>query len=220
MTDYSQHSEQQIITDYFGSFRGTLADIGANDGITFSNSRYLLEQGWYGVLVEPSGKTFGQLVKNSEPFTGKVILHNCAIGEHNGQTDFYESGPLISKKDHSLVSSMKVRETDRWRRKSKPEDPIVKFTKTTVPVITFAELLKNSGCDTLDFITIDVEGMELEILRQIDFTTIGCKLICVEYNGRGYEEYDRLIPMPLIYKNKTNLIYGATRSYQAGYAEN
>lgn len=211
MKDYSQHQEQQIITDYFGDFKGFLLDIGANDGITFSNSRALLQLGWFGVLVEPSEKTFEKLVENSDQFTGKVVLHNCAIGEYNGTTDFYESGPLVSEADHSLVSSMKVQETDRWRRKSKPEDPIVKFNKVTVPVITFAELLKNSGCDTFDFITIDVEGMELEILRQMDLTALSCSLICIEYNGRDYAEYDRLIPHPLIYKNKTNLIYAAKK---------
>lgn len=212
MKDYSQHIEQIVISNYFGNFIGTLLDIGANDGITFSNSRHFLEQGWYGVLVEPSEKTFDRLVINSMPFTGKVILHNVAIGEHVGETDFYESGELIGAGDHSLVSSMKVHETDRWRRKSKPEDPIVEYTKTKVPVIDFATLLENSGNPQFEFITIDVEGMELEILRQIDFNTIGCQLICIEYNGRDYEEYDRLIPFPVIYKNRTNLIYAAKKN--------
>lgn len=211
MKDHSQHGEQQIITDYFGDFTGTLADIGANDGITFSNSRALLEKGWFGVLVEPSEKTFEQLVKNSEPFSDKVMLHNVGIGTFNGVSVFYESGHLVSNKDYGLVSSMKVKETDRWRRKLKPEHPIVKFKKTTVPVITFAELLKNSGCDTFDFITIDTEGMELEILRQMDLVALGCKLICIEYNGWAYEEYDKLIPMPLLYKNRTNLIYASKK---------
>src|SRR5687768_7977670 len=106
MIDYSQHGEQHIILDYFGNDGGILLDIGANDGITFSNSRALLECGWYGVLVEPSEKTFAELSKNSEPFTGKVMLHNVAIGTEVGETIFYESGPLVSDKDHSLVSSM------------------------------------------------------------------------------------------------------------------
>lgn len=211
MKDYSQHGEQQIIMDYFGDFTGFLLDIGANDGVTFSNSRYLLEQGWYGVLVEPSKKTFNTLTENSKTLSDRVVLHNVAIGTYNGVTEFFESGPLVSKKDHSLVSSMKEPETERWKKRSKPGDPIVKFSKKYVPVITFSELLRNSGCDTFQFINLDVEGMELEILRQMDFNTLGCKLICVEYNGRDYEEYDLLIPMPLIYKNKTNLIYAAKK---------
>lgn len=209
MIDYSQHGEQQIIVDYFKGFAGTLLSIGENDGITFSNSRALLELGWYGVLVEPSEKTFKELTKNSEPFTRQVLLHNVGIADYCGTAEFYESGPLVSKKDHSLVSSIKKEETERWTKKSKPSDPVVKFTKTKIPVIDFATLLKNSGCDHFDFITIDVEGVEIEILKQIDLKALGCKMICLEYNNKPEiaEIYDSLIPFPVHYKNRTNIIY-------------
>jgi len=210
--DYSQHGEQQVITDYFGGRPGTLLDIGANDGVTFSNSRELLEKGWYGVLVETCEKTFSVLTNNCQPFTGKVMLHNVAIGTFVGETEFFESGELIGG-DHSLVSSMKQSETKRWKKKSKPSDPVVKFKKTTVPVIDFATLLKNSGDPQFDFVTIDVEGMELEILEQMNFATLGARLICIEYNGKPElaEAYDKLIPFPVVYKNKTNIIYGKSR---------
>lgn len=211
ITDYSQHGEQQVITDYFGQFIGTLLDIGSNDGKTFSNSRALLEKGWYGVLVEPSEVAFKMLQENNQDFVCQ--LHNVAIGEYSGMTDFYESGSLCSSKDHSLVSSMKEKETRRWRKKSKPSDPIVEFTKTKVPVIPLAQLIKESMCDTFEFVSIDTEGMELEILRQMNFEAMGTRLICVEYNRNNYEDIDKLIPFPLVYKNKTNAIYGKIKSY-------
>lgn len=204
--DYSQHKEQQVIIDYFGSFVGTLLDIGANNGKIFSNSRALLERGWYGLMVEPCEKTFKELQKNNKRFFGQ--LHNVAIGDKEGMADFYESGSLLNCNDHSLVSTMKEDQTSRWKKKSKPKDKIVEFTKTTVPVITFAGLIKSSCCTHFEFITIDVEGMELEILQQMDLKALGCRLICIEYNSRNYEAIDRLIPMPLIYKNRTNAIYG------------
>ena len=213
MIDHSQHGEQQVITDYFKGFLGALLDIGSNDGITFSNSRALLERGWYGVLVEPCEKTFVTLTKNCEPFVRQVLLHNVGIADYCGTSEFFESGSLVGKKDHSLVSSMKETETKRWTKKSKPSDPIVSFTKTKVPVIDFATLLKNSGCDHFDFITIDVEGMEVEILKQIDIKSLGCKMICIEYNGKSElaEIYDSLIPHPVLYKNKTNIIYAESK---------
>lgn len=210
--DYSQHGEQQIITDYFKGFVGTLLDLGANDGKTFSNSRALLELGWYGVLVEPSEKSFKELQKNSDYFP--VQLHNVGIADYCGKAEFYESGSLCSPEDHALVSSMKEKETDRWKKKSKPEDPIVEFTKTTILVIDFATLLKNSRCDTFDFITIDTEGMEIEILKQMDLKSLGCKMICLEYNNKPEvaEIYDRLIPFPVHYKNRTNIIYAESKA--------
>ena len=212
LTDYSQHGEQQVITNYFKGFIGTLLDLGANDGKTFSNSRALLEVGWFGVLVEPSEKTFKQLQKNCGHFP--VQLHKVGIADYCGTADFFESGPLVTKDDHSLISSIKENETERWKKKSKPSDPIVEFTKTTIPVIDFKELLKNSRCDTFDFITIDVEGMEVEILKQMDLKALGCKMICLEYNGKPEiaEIYDQLVPFPVIYKNRTNIIYAESKA--------
>lgn len=206
MKNYSQYEEETVIKNYFGKFVGTLLDIGANDGVTFSNSRALLEKGWYGVLVEPSIKAFTELSENNSHLNTQ--LHNVAIGEYCGLADFYESGPLVTENDHSLVSTMKIEETARWLTVSKPEHKIVGYEKKQVPVIDFRQLISNSGCTTFDFITIDVEGMELEILRQMDLKKLNCKLICIEYNGKNYERFDQLIPFPLIYKNKTNLIYG------------
>ena len=57
MKDYSQHGEQAIILDYFekqGIQQGRFLDIGANDGITFSNSYALVIRDWKGVAVEAS----------------------------------------------------------------------------------------------------------------------------------------------------------------------
>mgnify|MGYP001570164155 CR=1 FL=1 len=214
MKDYSQHGEQQVVLDYFNGVGGTLLDIGANNGIIFSNSRALLELGWYGVLVEPSEKTFKELTKNSARFHKQVLLHNVGIADYNGWGEFFESGPLVSKKDYSLVSSMKETETARWRQKTHPDQRIIKFRKTKIPVIDFATLLKNSQCDTFDFITIDVEGMEVEILKQIDIVSLNCKMICLEYNGKPEiaEIYDRLIPHPVLYKNRTNIIYAKSKA--------
>ncbi len=58
---YSQNNEEQIIIEYFKDFKGHLLDIGANDGLTLSNSRKLIELGWTGDLVEPSPNAFQKL---------------------------------------------------------------------------------------------------------------------------------------------------------------
>jgi hypothetical protein len=50
---YSQNKEDSIITDYFKGRTGTLLDIGAYDCVSFSNSRWLIELGLAGALIEP-----------------------------------------------------------------------------------------------------------------------------------------------------------------------
>jgi hypothetical protein len=48
---YSQNKEEEVILNYFNGHVGTFVDLGANDGITFSNTRALAERGWKGVLI-------------------------------------------------------------------------------------------------------------------------------------------------------------------------
>lgn len=203
---YSQREEEIVILDYFKGFTGTLLDLGANDSIIFSNSRALMEQGWQGAFVEPCLETFGKLVINN--IGKKSWCRNVAIGNFNGHADFYESGSLINGHDHSLVSTLKLQETERWKTVTSPDQKPVEYKKTKVHVVDWKTFLRSCPHKQFDFITIDIEGMELEVLRQMDIKELGCKLICVEYNGKNQEEFDSLIPFPVLYKNRTNLIYG------------
>lgn len=204
---YSQREEQQVITDYFKGFTGHLLSLGENDGKTFSNALALIEQGWSADLVEPSTEVFNRLValhKENE----YVALHKVAVGESNGMQDFYESGSLLNCNDHSLVSTLKESETIRWKTTTAPDQKIVEYRTTQVQVVDFKTLLCLCMYKQFDFITMDIEGMELEVLRQMDIERLGVKLICIEYNGKNQELFDELIPLPVIYKNRTNLIYG------------
>lgn len=204
---YSQRSEEIVILDYFKGFTGTLCDCGANDGIIFSNSRALIELGWSAALIEPCSISFSELMINNVRYKN-TWCRNVAIGTFNGHADFYESGSLLNGHDHSLVSTLKVSETQRWKTVKEPGQIVVDYKKTKVHVVDWKTFLRSSPYKQFDFITIDIEGMELEVLRQMDIKELGCKLICIEYSGRDQEDFDELIPMPVIYKNRTNIIYG------------
>lgn len=210
MKDYSQHKEQQIILDYFEGHVGALLDCGSNDGVTFSNSRALIEQGWRGDLVEPSLVAFERLWELYKDHP-TAYIHRVAIADKTGEMTFYESGSLLNGHDHALVSSLKLDETTRWKTTTKPEHKVVEYIETKVPTITWKDFQQHASCKTYDFITIDVEGYELEILRQMDLRALKVRMICVEHNGKNLEEYDRLIPLPLHYKNRTNAIYAAPK---------
>ncbi|NBO23595.1 hypothetical protein EBU94_09705 [bacterium] len=64
---YSQNSEDVFLLDFwkqkFGNSKGTLLDVGANDGKTLSNSLLFIENGWKAHLFEPSNPTFQKLVE-------------------------------------------------------------------------------------------------------------------------------------------------------------
>jgi FkbM family methyltransferase len=200
--DYSQDGEQKVILDYFKDFKGRLLDIGANDGKTLSNSRALMECGWYGVLVEPSKTAFSklyELYKDSK----EANLVPYAISDKAEKVTFFESGTHLKQGDTSLLSTIKESELDRWKNSDN------EFTETEVECITMQDLKELSSLESYDFITIDAKGVDFEILSQIDLTDT--KLVCVETNSiedKKYIDYCTQFGLKVIHKNYCNLILG------------
>src|ERR1700693_122327 len=103
---YAQSQEDDFVLNYFGDFKGTLLEIGANDGVTFSNSRLLIENGWNAHLLEPGNSAF---LKLAELYADSwhAVLHRVGIGAEDGIVDFYESGAHIKNgSDFGLVCSV------------------------------------------------------------------------------------------------------------------
>lgn len=204
MEFHSQNNEAQIVIDYFKGHIGTVLDIGANDGKTFSNSYDLIKQGWYGVLFEP-GHVYDQLHalhKGNE----KVHTHRLGIGEREEIVKFYQSGAHVKNGiDQGLVSTIHKEETLRWKRHG------VQFKEIEIELVTFSWLADKYP--VFDFITIDVEGMDWQVLKQIDLIKVGCRCICIEWNsdklaGKLYSDYITRFGFKEIGRNAENLIFG------------
>lgn len=203
MKNYSQNSEQEIITNFFKDHKGTFLDMGANDGITLSNTYALVLGGWKGTLVEASPKAFDRLVKNLSP-NDNLDAYNCAVGSYDGKITLHESGELLGQGDVALVSSTREDETKRWEGIKMP------FEDVEVECVTFKTLLERSESKTFDFVSMDIEGMELDVLPQMDFNALGTRLACIEFNGKDKEKYDAIMlpfGFKVIHQNAENLIY-------------
>lgn len=210
-----QNLEDKIIWEYFQEnygteFKGNVLDLGANDGVFLSNSRLFLENGWKGILLEASQKVFKQLNNNYINTNYNYSLIECAISTKNEFVTFYESSSLISGDDYGLVSTIVPSELSRWNNKN------IKFKTYQVECKTFDTIFGKgneyglSDDIVLDFISIDVEGMDYQILTQIDLTKYGCKCLCVEFNGiekEKYVDYANKHGMMLYHQNGENLIF-------------
>lgn len=197
---FSQNNEEEIISRYFKGHAGTFLDLGANDGITLSNTYFLHLQGWGGTLVEPSPEAFKRLETNYLGTTHTLI--NAAVADFNGEAVLHHSGEHLGTGDISLLSTINTESKKRWVKES--------WSDITVPVINFATMMGISKIKTFAFISIDTEDTELLILPQMDLQSLGCRLLCVEWNGQRQNEFDAII-LPqgytLIHKNGENLIY-------------
>lgn len=176
MKSYSQNAEDLFIADYFKGQIGTLLDIGANDGTTLSNSKLLLDSGWSGHLVEPA-YVFSTLY-NLYIARADVQCYNIAIADSYDIVTLYESGAHVpGGNDRALVSSLSKAETERWSLAG------VKFEEVPVNTVPFNTFWEMTEFSKFDFISIDAEGYDKMILKQIDLRAVNCKCLVIEHNG-------------------------------------
>lgn len=186
---FSQNDEEKVIIDYFKDDDPkelTFLDIGANDGITFSNTHQLSLSGWSGVCLDPSPMAFEKL-ENLYRNNNNITSLNFGISDQNCDLDLNESLNWDGRDDTPLgiLSCIDPNEKNRfygmnWR--------VVKCQ-----FLTFETFLNNSSYKKFDFINIDCEGHDYTILTQIDLNSIGCRMVCIEFKDHHqielYSEY-------------------------------
>ena len=191
---YSQNDEEAYIVRYVNeSPVGRFLDLGAYDGENLSNTRALALLGWGGTCVDASPTVFKQLRKlyrNSK----KVSAVNVAVGARDGRVVFHDNP--------NAVATAVEGEMDRW--------PDEEFNKVEVPLWSVSTLLRRYP-GPYRFISIDIEGMDYEVLVQMDLNALGCDLICVEHNGKILEEckaYIQQFGFKVLLINGENLLMG------------
>lgn len=195
MKKYSQNNEQDYILNYFSEQNtGKFIDIGAYDGITFSNVRALAEKGWSGVCYEADAKIFNTLKENYSTFENVLCVH-CAVHTFNGNIVFYGS-------NGDAVGTTSVKHIEKW------QSSVTFENATLVRCFDVNELLEQDK--DADFINIDVEGVNYELFNYItDLNFSRFKMICIEHDGHNAAIYKRLknLGFTEIYLNGENGIY-------------
>jgi len=149
MNSYSQSGEDLLLWEYFGAKReGFFVEVGANHPTKLSQTWLFEKHGWKGILVEPLAKNC-ELLRQNRP--GSRIFQ-CALGA-SGQRG--RARIKVAGGDDAL-SRLIVN-----------DDANIGNTEE-VEVRTLDEVLAEAGNPKLDFISIDVEGFELQVLRGFD----------------------------------------------------
>ena len=148
---------------------GYFVEFGATDGINLSNS-YLLETefSWKGILAEP-GHVWGKRLANNRPRSR--IETSCVWKDSNSMLLFNEvDAPELSTIDFFSNSDEHI-----FRRKH--------GKKYEVPTISLMDLLEKFGAPSyIDYLSIDTEGSEFEILKALNFNKYSFGVITVEHN--------------------------------------
>lgn len=205
MESYSQNKEDLQVKEYFEGRTGTLLSVGENDGTTFSNAKLLIQHGWVGHLFEPSS-VCSDLIKLHKG-NDNVHIYNKGLGDKVERVTLYESGAHVKNgADKALVSTTNHAETIRWRKSG------VQFTEREIQILDFKGWYEHAGRPVLEFITIDCEGMEMQILSQIDLKDTKTEFLVIEWNGdkgleRKFTEYCNGFGLVECGRNNENLMF-------------
>jgi|SRR5579862_2561204 len=172
MTYYSQQGEDFLLARFFGQKpTGFFIDVGAFDGVYLSNSYCFEQLGWSGICVEASPRYF-ELCKKNRP---KSRCVQAACGN--------EEGGIIDFRDEQggLFSGVHTDESYASHCYAAGRIPFRGFETIKVPSTTLNKLLEGHTGD-IDFVSIDVEGSEEEVLEGFDLDRYRPRLMVLEAN--------------------------------------
>lgn len=160
--------DKNVLEFYSQKKNGFFLEIGAYDGIEMSNTLLLEKVGWTGICVEPLPKMYEKLVNNR-----KCKTYQLAIDIESGKSLSFVEAEMLSG-DITRIDKDRIVKTFGSQ---KLENTI------TVKTINLTDLLIDAGAPTfIDFLSLDTEGSELDILRGHDFSLYKFGYISVEHN--------------------------------------
>jgi FkbM family methyltransferase len=166
---YSQCGED-LLVNYIFNLRGiqfpTYLDIGANHPFFLSNTALFYNKGCRGINIEANP----QLIADFNHFRKRDINLNVGIGPVEDELDFY----IIND---STLSTFSREEAEHITSTGKYS---IKFVQKVKLISVDRVITEYLGGKFPDFLSIDVEGLDLEILKSIDFNKYWPKVICVE----------------------------------------
>ena len=179
---YAQNFEDVLLARAFPEAEGFYIDVGAADPVSHSVTKLFYQRGWRGINLEPHAGFFQRLTNDR---TRDVNL-NAAVTDTSGKVDYYEVPTNIG---WATVSTEQV---ERLTAQG------VEVTPRPVPAVTLDEVWDEHVTGTVDFLKVDVEGAEREVLLGLDLTRHRPRVILLEAiepgtNRLNYDSWEHLL---------------------------
>lgn len=175
---YSLSGVDYIICNIFKKKQGFFVELGANDGLQQSNTLKLeREFVWSGILIEPSPKSYSHLLKNRKG--NKIINAACVPFEFSPKTIRLFEGGLMST---TSLSGEEIPNYGAWPSsliKSMKQNEVTPTFES--PAMTLESILALTHAPArIDFLSLDVEGAELQVLSGLDHQRYRFNFILIE----------------------------------------
>lgn len=162
---YAQNQEDILLARAFPTREGLYVDVGANHPVFHSVTKLFYDRGWTGINIEPSPPVFAQL-QAARPHDVNL---NIGVGDTAGMLTFYDTP------DRHGWASFRLELADHYRGLG------VAVVERPVPVRTLADVCdEHVGDRTIDFLKVDAEGFEQQVLTGMDFRRWRPRVVIVE----------------------------------------
>ncbi len=170
----------------------TYLDLGAHHPFFMSNTYFFYKKGFSGVLVEPDPVLCKTLRKR---WKDEVV--NAGVGVTNQkEADFY----IMNKPELNSFSK-------DWVEQVKSYATLERVVK--IPLVTINDLIKDYCKKCPTFVSLDVEGLDLDIVRTFDFKVWRPPVFCIETIVNGSEQ--KITEINNIMEKNNYMIYADTR---------
>jgi FkbM family methyltransferase len=165
MISYAQNREDVLLRRFFSDREdGFYIDVGANDPVQHSVTKHFYDRGWRGINIEPDKVAYTRLCSQRQ----RDVNLNVGLSSSDTTLEFLEcpSNPELSTFSPEMA--------DIWRKQG------VGFAKRTVPVVTLARVCEDHVDRPIDFLKIDAEAHEREVIEGGDWGRWRPRVILIE----------------------------------------
>jgi len=194
---FSQINQDLFVLDILNYKKnGFFIEIGAGDGLNLSNT-YLLEKDymWTGILVEPNRNFYEKCCVSR----GCMVFNKLLLNVPQVSLRFFEKkdGEFSHSEGYGQVSASEI------------------VSEYDIETIRFENLFSDfSVKPRIDFLSIDTEGSEAEILKSIDFSIHQPLVICIEHN---FNKKNRIFYKKFLKSKGYNLKYSGISRWDSWF---
>jgi FkbM family methyltransferase len=166
---YSQDNQDYIVYENFfkGKKDGFFCDIGGNHPLKINNTLYFEELGWNGIVFEP-------------------LPHMATLWAEHRKAKLY---PFALSDSEGIVAFTVVKDSTGWEdmlsfvKDTRDVDYGYETEEIQVKTKIFKEVIEKENIKVIDYLSLDVEGHELNVLKGIDFDKVRINVLTIENNS-------------------------------------
>lgn len=172
-----------------------MVEVGAGPPAAYSNSKYFRDNGWRCICIEPNPK----FVEQHEKLNNEIYQYACSDEEK------FSEFTIITIGDEENNNGLSYSSID-VRYKIIPD---FKSSVIEVEVIRLNSLLERLNIDHIDFLSVDTEGWEIDVMKGFDINKYRPKVVMLEnyYHYIQYDEYMKSVGYALHSNINYNYIF-------------